>query len=686
MIALLNLLQKNLRPDLDGSPAPMRYLMMSNVVGVLYSIPLIPLGLIWLIYNTHWEAFIVNWLGLTAFMIALILFSKLRFYMTHPLQSGHMVGSDADFAGMILWAGILIFGHTVIWFNLLWIVLELCLEWRRSKNRNMRWDLVRSAALNASSLLIASLLSLNIYRTLNGQIPMAGLTPQDFLPAMAAVLCYAVVYFIIWLPFIMYVMWVQSSKFNLERISSLFGFTIGTMELPFISLPFGVLASGLYVEHGAVILGIYFIGSLSIALLANQLSLSAAKSRRQAEQLMGLEKLGRDILAAPTDARNLPSLLRRHIPDMFPSRRAVIWLAPETYLLKYPDGKDNFTPEIWHWLLKQGEPVGFLEDAQLPWGDAPEQHAALLTAPILDPITADPIGGLFIELLSLPQNWNRKTIQEHTPALQNLTAQIATALKQAEVYQETLIHQRVTQELRLAGEIQSGFLPERTPILPGWDIAASLKPARQTSGDFYDFFQLEGDRLGIIIADVADKGLGAALYMALGRTLLLTYAQEYPENPAAVLDATNGRMLSDARAHMFITAFYGVLEPGIGRLIYCNAGHHPPILISDSGRGIPRELDPNGIALGIDAQASWVAVSHRIDVGDTLLLYTDGVVEANNAAGEFFGMERLFETAKRVAHHPSQWILRAIYQEVLDFQQGVTQSDDITLISIRRRE
>jgi sigma-B regulation protein RsbU (phosphoserine phosphatase) len=371
---------------------------------------------------------------------------------------------------------------------------------------------------------------------------------------------------------------------------------------------------------------------------------------------------------------------------MFPCRRADVWLTPETYLLKYPDGKDNYTPEIWTWLMAQNSPVGFLEKEQLPWMNAPQRHFALIAAPILDSQSGKSIGGMFIELLSLPQSWKKKTIRELYPAVQNLADQIAAALKQAEVYQETMNHQRVTQELRLAGEIQTSFLPIRSPEVAGWDIAASLEPARQTSGDFYDFFALEDGRLGILIADVADKGLGAALYMALGRTLLLTYAQEYPENPAAVLRMTNQRMLSDARARMFITAFYGVLEPEIGRLIYCNAGHNPPILLNGQKPGRILELSPNGMALGIDPDATWVAVSRQIEPEDTLLLYTDGVVEANDPLGGFYGMARLHETVNAIASHPSQWIIRAIQEDVVSFQDGTSQSDDITLMCIKRRE
>ena len=509
---------------------------------------------------------------------------------------------------------------------------------------------------------------------------------QSLLPAMVAVLSFAVIYFVTWFPFIVYVVWVQGSKFRLENARGLFWFTALTMELPFISLPLGVLASGIFVEHGMVVLGIYFISLLLIGLLANQLSRSAERSRRQMVQLMGLEQLSRDILAAPTDARNLPALLRKHIPDMFPCRRASVWLAPETYLLRFPDGKDNYTPAIWDWVMTQSEPNGFLGNSPLPWNNAPGQHFTLLTAPILDPLSGEAIGGLFVELLTLPQNWDKRSLQEQCPVLQNLAAQIATALQQAENYKETLKHQRVNQELRLAGDIQSSFLPEKLPEIGGWDIAAELTPARQTSGDFYDFFSLEDGRLGILIADVADKGLGAALYMALGRTLLLTYAQEYPENPAAVLHATNQRMLEDARAQMFITAFYGVLDPDSGRMIFCNAGHHPPLLIRGRGDEGPERLSPNGMALGIDQDAAWVAISKRIDIGDTLLMYTDGVVEASNPMGDFYGMNKLVDLAMKTANRPSQWMIRAIRENVLNFTDGATQSDDITLVCIRRRE
>lgn len=684
MISLLNFIQRKLRPDLTNRSTPMRYLLMSDVLGVFYSVPLLLIGVFWLFINTDWALFL-RWEWIIIVLLAILLFSRLRFFMIFGLHSGHKIGSGGDFVAVILWASMLIFGYGIIWLSLFWIFIELMFACRKSINSDTRWNSLRSATLNGAALLIPALISLSIYENSGGTLPIQGLTLNMILPALAAVFSYAILYFVIWLPFILFVVWVQDSKFNLENPASLFWFTMATMELPFLSLPFGVLASGIYVEHGPLMLGIYFLGLLLMALLAHQLSRSAAKSRNQTIQLMGLERLGRDILAAPTDARELPGLLRQHIPEMFACRRASVWLAPETYLLRYPDGKDSYTPHIWDWLLMKTEPEGFVENAPLPWEDAPERHFSLLAAPILDPSSGETQGGLFIELLSLPQRWDLNSIRQQYPALQTLASQVATALQQAESYQETIKHQWVTQELRLAGDIQSSFLPAREPVLPGWDIAASLTPARQTSGDFYDFFEMKDGRLGIIIADVADKGLGAALYMALGRTLLLTYAHIYPENPAAVLQATNQRMLSDARAQMFITAFYGILEPKVGRLIYCNAGHHPPLLIRKGQGQIVQKLNPNGMALGIDENAAWVAVSQKINVDDTLVLYTDGIVEANNREGSFYGLDHLVEKTKSIANRPSQWIIRSINEDVVGFRGEASQSDDMTMVCIRRK-
>jgi serine phosphatase RsbU (regulator of sigma subunit) len=245
---------------------------------------------------------------------------------------------------------------------------------------------------------------------------------------------------------------------------------------------------------------------------------------------------------------------------------------------------------------------------------------------------------------------------------------------------------RRTQELVLAGRVQASLLP-RTPSLPGWELSAVLRPARQTAGDFFDFIQLPAGRLGIVIADVADKGMGAALYMALTRTLIRTFAADYPFQPERVLRAASARVLSDAGAGLFVTVFYGILDPASGRLVYCTAGHHPPYLIAAPGRAPasePRMLPPTGMALGVVDGATWQQQSAQVERGDLLLLYTDGVVEAQDREGQLFGFDRLLAVARRQPVGPIQDMQDAILAAVSDHARAEVQSDDISLVLVRR--
>ncbi|MCK4900183.1 MAG: response regulator, partial [Anaerolineales bacterium] len=141
-----------------------------------------------------------------------------------------------------------------------------------------------------------------------------------------------------------------------------------------------------------------------------------------------------------------------------------------------------------------------------------------------------------------------------------------------------IANEKMEQELALAGEVQASFLPGKIPQIPGWQLSVSLIPARETSGDFFDAIPLPGGRVGLLIADVVDKGVGAALFMALSSTLLRTYATEYPTQPELVFSAVNERILQDTNAKQFVTVFYGILDPDTGMLVYGNAGHCPPYL------------------------------------------------------------------------------------------------------------
>jgi sigma-B regulation protein RsbU (phosphoserine phosphatase) len=220
----------------------------------------------------------------------------------------------------------------------------------------------------------------------------------------------------------------------------------------------------------------------------------------------------------------------------------------------------------------------------------------------------------------------------------------------------------------------------------GFQFAVTLEPARETAGDFYDFIALPNDQLGIVIADVADKGMGAALYMALSRSLIRTFVSENPTHPEQVFAAVNRRILSDTRAGLFITSFYAVLDPTDGTLTYCNAGHNPPCLIRNRKDDGVQYLPKTGMVLGIVDEATWEQRVVQLDVGDALLLYTDGVTEAQNKEKELFGEKRLLEVAQANKGKSARDIQEALISQVHDFIGSSSQFDDITLIVIVRGE
>jgi serine phosphatase RsbU (regulator of sigma subunit) len=242
----------------------------------------------------------------------------------------------------------------------------------------------------------------------------------------------------------------------------------------------------------------------------------------------------------------------------------------------------------------------------------------------------------------------------------------------------------MTHELAEASRIQQGLLPEEIPEIPGWEIAAILKPARETSGDFYDFIQLPGERLGFVVADVAGKGMGAALYMATCRSLIRTYAGDHPDQPELALAKTNRRILADTRSGLFITVFYGVLEPASGRLMYCNAGHNPPFLISSENPDSHQALSRTGMPLGISEEASWEQGIVTCQPGDVLVAYTDGITEAQSESHEFYDEARLLGVARLQVGRSALALQQELERDIAEFSGLAPQFDDMTLMVIKR--
>ncbi len=245
-------------------------------------------------------------------------------------------------------------------------------------------------------------------------------------------------------------------------------------------------------------------------------------------------------------------------------------------------------------------------------------------------------------------------------------------------------NRKMAQELALAGRVQTSFLPHNLPNIPGWQLTGTLMPARETSGDFYDFIALPDGRLGIVVADVSDKGAGAALYMALNWTLIRTYAAEYPGQPEIVLRAVNRRIVKDTDTSHFTTVFYGILDPETGMLVYSNAGHCPPYLMNTSEGENVRRLIRTGVPLGILGEETWEQGSVQLAPGDVLVLYTDGITEAENEQGIFLGGDRLLGWVKSNLGCPAREIQDAILAEVQRFVGDTPQSDDIALVVLQR--
>jgi hypothetical protein len=241
------------------------------------------------------------------------------------------------------------------------------------------------------------------------------------------------------------------------------------------------------------------------------------------------------------------------------------------------------------------------------------------------------------------------------------------------------------QELVLAGRVQASLLPDKLPDIPGWEVAATWRPARETSGDFYDTIRLSDGRIGLVIADVVDKGMGAALMMALSRTLMRTYATDFPDEPESLLQVTNRHILMDVDAGMFVTLFYGVLDPSTGMMTYSNAGHIPPYILDPtegSAQGLPR----TGMPLGIDMDTEWQRAVVQIPPSAALLLYTDGITDAQNQSEEFFGDARLLEVMRGQGGRPADAMQDALISRVYEFAGGEPQVDDITLMVLVREK
>jgi serine phosphatase RsbU (regulator of sigma subunit)/anti-sigma regulatory factor (Ser/Thr protein kinase) len=267
--------------------------------------------------------------------------------------------------------------------------------------------------------------------------------------------------------------------------------------------------------------------------------------------------------------------------------------------------------------------------------------------------------------------------------LDDLAAQAAPALRVAQLVREqeaeAVTRQRFEQELEVARLIQQNFLPKELPDLPGWQIAAYYRPAREVGGDFYDVIPLPDGRVGFVVGDVTDKGVPAALVMSATRSVLRASAQRLIE-PGEVLERVNEHLCPDMPAKMFVTCLYGVLDPSTGHLRFANAGHDLPYVKTADGIV---ELRARGMPLGLMPGMSYEEKEATLQPGDSVLLHSDGIVEAHDPERGMFGFPRLKDTMAGVSG--GQQLIDRVLSELADFTgPDAEQEDDITMVTLER--
>jgi serine phosphatase RsbU (regulator of sigma subunit) len=656
MKSILTTLSTILEPAIRDKSEAEQTAALWLTAGFLWLLPFAVGGLIWLVAVTDTAVIRESWAALLLLAGAHFLFSRLNFFFQRETKGdgGGYIMVSGSFVALVTWSAALIFGPTALWFPLILSLVNVGLVLSRLNVARSRANNLFDLSVTIIADTFAPLLALALYAYLGGGHPPSGLGWAEIWPAASATLVYVAVPFLLFMP--PYYPQLKSEEGVLwgdflRMMIFANGFGIAT-------LPFAILGAGLY---GALGLGVY-LALLGAGLLANLLAYRFSQILNSLEEraleLRVLEALGRELIAASPELTALPDLLGQYAPRLTKGGTIAIWLMEGGELYQCDRQGVVDRERLTAVLREQATDPGF--------SHLPENGFLLL------PIWGENgclLGGLYAaaELAQLP-------------ALQSLAAQVGSAVHRVETYQQRIASEKMARELEIAGKIQATFLPTVQPQLPGWEIAAALIPARQTSGDFYDFVELANGRIGFVVADVADKGTGAALYMALSRTLLRTYAAHFPDDPARALQATNERILADTHSDQFVTVFYAVLEGESGRLTYANAGHNPALLVGTQ----TAELGNTGIPLGMFPDQSWRQAALTLAPGDSLILYTDGIPEAMNGAQEEFGDGRLQQLTADYADQSAAQTLAAVQTAVQAFVGDAPQTDDITLLVVKR--
>jgi len=261
-------------------------------------------------------------------------------------------------------------------------------------------------------------------------------------------------------------------------------------------------------------------------------------------------------------------------------------------------------------------------------------------------------------------------------------SQSAQVIENARLYEEEKALFSLQEEMRMARDIQLSLLPDHAPVISGFQISAINLPAKMVGGDYYDFLSLPSQKFGFCIGDITGKGMPAAMLMANLQATFRSQVMAF-EKCGQCLEGTNKLLFKSTEPTKFATLFYGLLDPNAGRLEYVNGGHDAPILFRKDGK--TEFLPATGLLLGVMENVTYASASISFQPNDMLLLYTDGITEAMNKNGDQFSLDRLVKLGKKLTEKSTEEIREYILEEVRHHAAGAPQSDDITLMVIKKK-
>jgi sigma-B regulation protein RsbU (phosphoserine phosphatase) len=419
---------------------------------------------------------------------------------------------------------------------------------------------------------------------------------------------------------------------------------------------------------------------------------------QRTEALVSLQDIAQALITS-TSLYEVANRVCRHVRDMCGANRAVVyylrsehalevlaadgWNSPfssrQVQLAEFKEGFAGSEPKPYPFV-----PPGISEDTG-------REKAPVLRTGMLVPLVAQerPVGVMVVHSTQKPAflpgdvAMLRSFANQAALAMQraDLVEQLRAKIAQLEAAQHELVmKERMERELELAREVQQSVLPRRFPQMPGFEVAARNEPARQVGGDFYDVVQLDDDHFGVVIADVSDKGIPAALYMALARSLILAEAHR-DTNPRNVLVNANRLLLELGEPGMFVTVFYGVIQRSTGHLTYVRAGHDQPFVMRGD-RLV--QLGGQGMALGVLENDPFMLSQEEflLQKGDRLLLFTDGLVDIQSPAGTRFNQERLKAMWEGMGGLAVDEIRDQTFKTLLSYKGRAEQTDDMTLLVV----